>query len=42
MVRDPAFAIVFQLEYVLSSPAGADGNVRPLESVRVPPAEDPA
>lgn len=29
MVHHPAFAIVFQLEYVLSSPSGVDGNVRP-------------
>ena len=28
MVRHPAFAIVFQLEYVFNSPSGADGNVR--------------
>nr|KAF6506895.1 nephrocystin 4 [Rousettus aegyptiacus] len=27
MVRHPAFAIVFQLEYVFNSPPGADGNV---------------
>ncbi|KAM8791790.1 nephrocystin-4 [Rhynchonycteris naso] len=27
MVRHPAFAIVFQLEYVLNAPAGVDGNV---------------
>ncbi|XP_066230978.1 nephrocystin-4 [Saccopteryx leptura] len=26
MVRHPAFAIVFQLEYVLNGPAGVDGN----------------
>ncbi|XP_017650903.1 nephrocystin-4 isoform X3 [Nannospalax galili] len=26
MVRHPAFAIVFQLEYVFSSPSGADGS----------------
>lgn len=29
MVPDPAFAVVFQLEYVLSSPSGVDGHVRP-------------
>lgn len=28
MVRHPAFAIVFQLEYVFNNPSGADGNVR--------------
>lgn len=27
MVPDPAFAVVFQLEYVVRSPAGADGSV---------------
>lgn len=27
MAPHPAFAIVFQLEYVLSSPAAADGHV---------------
>lgn len=27
MVSHPAFAIVFQLEYVFSSPSGADGSV---------------
>lgn len=29
MVHHPAFAVVFQLEYVLSSPSGVDGSVRP-------------
>lgn len=34
MVRDPAFAIVFQLEYVFNSPSGVDGKVsRALGSV---------
>ncbi|XP_070241215.1 nephrocystin-4 isoform X3 [Bos mutus] len=32
MVRHPAFAIVFQLEYVFNSPSGADGNVKQVES----------
>ena len=36
MVRHPAFAIVFQLEYVLNSPAGVDSNVRLLVPVQVP------
>lgn len=27
MVSHPAFAIVFQLEYVFSSPSGVDGSV---------------
>lgn len=27
MVSHPAFAIVFQLEYVFNSPSGADGSV---------------
>lgn len=27
MVNHPAFAIVFQLEYVFNSPSGADGSV---------------
>ncbi|KAM7100293.1 nephrocystin-4 isoform 2-T4 [Molossus nigricans] len=33
MVRHPAFAIVFQLEYVLNSPAGADGHAAPATPV---------
>ncbi|XP_019691621.2 nephrocystin-4 isoform X6 [Felis catus] len=36
LVRHPAFAIVFQLEYVFNSPSGADGkatSVTPLSSV---------
>ncbi|XP_059731727.1 nephrocystin-4 isoform X3 [Bos taurus] len=32
MVRHPAFAIVFQLEYVFNSPSGADSNVKQVES----------
>ncbi|XP_078186314.1 nephrocystin-4 isoform X9 [Callithrix jacchus] len=32
MVSHPAFAVVFQLEYVFSSPAGVDGNVKQVES----------
>uniref|UniRef100_A0A9L0SBX8 Nephrocystin 4 n=1 Tax=Equus caballus TaxID=9796 RepID=A0A9L0SBX8_HORSE len=32
MVRHPAFAIVFQLEYVFNSPSGVDGNVKQVES----------
>lgn len=30
MVSHAAFAIVFQLEYVFSSPSGVDGSVSPL------------
>lgn len=37
MVRHPAFAIVFQLEYVFNSPSGVDGNVRTIASLQVPP-----
>ncbi|KAB0341787.1 hypothetical protein FD754_018713 [Muntiacus muntjak] len=33
MVRHPAFAIVFQLEYVFNSPSGADGNAASLTSL---------
>ncbi|XP_054439309.1 nephrocystin-4 [Pteronotus mesoamericanus] len=33
MVRHPAFAIVFQLEYVLSSPSGVDGNAASVSSL---------
>ncbi|XP_022454525.1 nephrocystin-4 isoform X3 [Delphinapterus leucas] len=32
MVCQPAFTIVFQLEYVFNSPSGADGNVKQVES----------
>ncbi|KAM5268806.1 nephrocystin-4 isoform 4-T11 [Hipposideros larvatus] len=32
MVRHPAFAIVFQLEYVFNSPSGVDGNAAPAPS----------
>uniref|UniRef100_A0A9L0S9A6 Nephrocystin 4 n=1 Tax=Equus caballus TaxID=9796 RepID=A0A9L0S9A6_HORSE len=33
MVRHPAFAIVFQLEYVFNSPSGVDGNAASLTSL---------
>ncbi|XDA81708.1 hypothetical protein R6Z07F_011639 [Ovis aries] len=33
MVRHPAFAIVFQLEYVFNNPSGADGNAASLTSL---------
>ncbi|XP_016074580.1 PREDICTED: nephrocystin-4-like, partial [Miniopterus natalensis] len=33
MARHPAFAIVFQLEYVLNSPSGADGNAASAASL---------
>ncbi|XP_063487985.1 nephrocystin-4 isoform X10 [Symphalangus syndactylus] len=33
MVGHPAFAVVFQLEYVFSSPAGADGNAASVTSL---------
>ncbi|XP_054576798.1 nephrocystin-4 [Eptesicus fuscus] len=33
MVPDPAFAVVFQLEYVLSSPSGADGHAAPASAL---------
>ncbi|XP_044798847.1 nephrocystin-4 isoform X4 [Bubalus bubalis] len=33
MVHHPAFAIVFQLEYVFNSPSGADGNAASLTSL---------
>ncbi|XP_057559506.1 nephrocystin-4 isoform X2 [Hippopotamus amphibius kiboko] len=33
MVRQPAFAIVFQLEYVFNSPSGADGNAASVTSL---------
>ncbi|XP_053776238.1 nephrocystin-4 isoform X2 [Desmodus rotundus] len=33
MVRHPAFAIVFQLEYVLNSPAGVDSNAASVTSL---------
>lgn len=36
MVGHPAFAVVFQLEYVFSSPAGVDGNVRTAFCTQVP------
>lgn len=39
MVCQPAFTIVFQLEYVFNSPSGADGNVRTLSLFRVPPGD---
>ncbi|XP_019515908.1 PREDICTED: nephrocystin-4 [Hipposideros armiger] len=32
MVRHPAFAIVFQLEYVFNSPSAVDGNAAPVPS----------
>ncbi|XP_045402248.1 nephrocystin-4 isoform X3 [Lemur catta] len=32
MVSHPAFAIVFQLEYVFNGPSGVDGNVKQVES----------
>ncbi|XP_078186313.1 nephrocystin-4 isoform X8 [Callithrix jacchus] len=33
MVSHPAFAVVFQLEYVFSSPAGVDGNAASVTSL---------
>ncbi|XP_035881118.1 nephrocystin-4 isoform X2 [Phyllostomus discolor] len=33
MVRHPAFAVVFQLEYVLSGPSGVDGNAASATSL---------
>lgn len=39
MVCQPAFTIVFQLEYVFNSPSGADGNVRTIRVFRVPPGD---
>lgn len=36
MVSHPAFAIVFQLEYVFNSPSGADGSVSVLCLCRLP------
>lgn len=44
MVRHPAFAIVFQLEYVFNSPPGVDSKVRralgsvPRGETKSPPA----
>lgn len=38
MVRHPAFAVVFQLEYVLNGPSGVDGNVSPAVPVPGPRA----
>uniref|UniRef100_G1PL72 Nephrocystin 4 n=1 Tax=Myotis lucifugus TaxID=59463 RepID=G1PL72_MYOLU len=32
MVHHPTFAVVFQLEYVLSSPSGVDGNAAPASA----------
>ncbi|XP_058530465.1 nephrocystin-4 isoform X2 [Ochotona princeps] len=33
MVPDPAFVVVFQLEYVVRSPAGADGSTAPAAAL---------
>ncbi|CAK6440536.1 unnamed protein product [Pipistrellus nathusii] len=33
MAPDPAFAVVFQLEYVLSRPAGVDGTAAPVTAL---------